>query len=139
MKNGRSHGANSYTLRRSWTRCTVWKGVDLSTRPLVPTASCAGTRLSTPRRVDANSSRYTMKKSSMATKNPDNERIKHRYFAYLREAKRLSEASIDGVAAALHRFGVYIDHRDFKAFHYQQAVAFKRYLADQVSQRRGRS
>jgi site-specific recombinase XerC len=73
----------------------------------------------------------------MRTNNPDNERIKHRYFAYLREAKRLSEASIDGIAAALHRFEAYTGYREFKAFHYQQAVAFKRHLADQVSQRSG--
>jgi len=73
----------------------------------------------------------------MRTNNPDNERIKHRYFAYLREAKRLSETSIDGIAAALHRFEIYTGYREFKAFHYQQAVAFKRHLAEQVSQRSG--
>jgi integrase len=73
----------------------------------------------------------------MRTNNPDNERIKHRYFAYLREAKRLSETSIDGVAAALHRFEAYTGYREFKAFHYQQAVAFKRHLAEQVSRRSG--
>lgn len=73
----------------------------------------------------------------MRTNNPDNERIKHRYFAYLREAKRLSETSIDGVAAALHRFETYTKHREFKAFHYQQAVAFKRHLAEQASRRSG--
>jgi site-specific recombinase XerC len=73
----------------------------------------------------------------MRTNNPDNERIKHRYFAYLREAKRLSEASIDGVAAALHRFEAYTSYREFKAFHYQQAVAFKRHLAEEVSRRSG--
>lgn len=73
----------------------------------------------------------------MRTNNPDNERIKHRYFAYLQEAKRMSGTTIDGVAAALHRFEAYTGYRDFKAFHYQQAVAFKRYLADQVSQRSG--
>ena len=73
----------------------------------------------------------------MRTNNPENERVKHRYFAYLREAKRLSEASIDGVAAALHRFETYTSYREFKAFHYQQAVAFKRYLAGQVNARSG--
>ena len=73
----------------------------------------------------------------MRTNNPANERIKHRYFAYLREAKRLGETSIDAVAAALHRFEVYTGYREFKAFHYQQAVAFKRHLADQLSQRSG--
>jgi integrase len=73
----------------------------------------------------------------MRTNNPDNERIKHRYFSYLREAKRRDETTIDSVAAALHRFGTFTGYRDFKAFHYQQAVAFKRHLSDQVSQRSG--
>src|SRR5690349_10752193 len=77
------------------------------------------------------------KLTPMRTNNPDNERIKYRYFAYLREAKRMSETTIDGVAAALHRFEDYTRYREFKAFHYQQAVAFKRHLADQVSQRSG--
>ena len=40
----------------------------------------------------------------MTKHNPKNERIKRQYFAYLREAKRQSEASVDAVAAALARF-----------------------------------
>jgi len=32
---------------------------------------------------------------------PDNERIKRRYFAYLKEAKRHSEPTVDAVAKAL--------------------------------------
>jgi integrase/recombinase XerD len=73
----------------------------------------------------------------MRTNNPNNERIKHRYFAYLGEARRLTETTIDGVAAALHQFEAYTGYREFKAFHYQQAVAFKRHLAGQTSQRSG--
>jgi hypothetical protein len=33
-----------------------------------------------------------------------NERIKHEYFGYLKEAKQLSEHSVDAVAKALDRF-----------------------------------
>lgn len=69
----------------------------------------------------------------MAQHNARNERIKRRYFTFLREAKRQSEASVDAVAAALARFEGYTRHRDFKTFHHQQAVAFKRHLADQNS------
>ena len=47
------------------------------------------------------------------------------------------ETSIDGVATALHEFEVYTSYREFKAFHYQQAVAFKRHLAEQMSRRSG--
>jgi integrase len=66
-----------------------------------------------------------------------NERIKRRYFAYLKEAKRYSESSIDAVAKALHRFESDTKFRDFKAFHIEQAIAFKRRLADQVSAQTG--
>lgn len=67
----------------------------------------------------------------MSQHNPKNERIKRQYLTYLRDAKRQSEASLDAVAGALARFEGYNRHRDFKAFHYQQAVAFKQHLANQ--------
>jgi site-specific recombinase XerD len=71
----------------------------------------------------------------MTMHNANNERIKRRYFAYLKEAKRHSEPTVDAVAKALDRFEVYTKHRDFKAFHFEQAIAFKRYLAEQKGQR----
>ncbi len=40
----------------------------------------------------------------MATHNANNERIQPRYFTYLKEAMRYSEASVDGAAKALSRF-----------------------------------
>jgi integrase/recombinase XerD len=73
----------------------------------------------------------------MRTHSPENERIKRAYFAYLKEARRLSEPSIDAAAAAISRFEAYTSYRDFKSFHIQQAVAFKRKLAEQISRRTG--
>lgn len=73
----------------------------------------------------------------MTKHNPRNERIKRQYFAYLREAKRQSEASVDAVSAALARFEAHSRHRDFKTFHHHQAVAFKHHLAAQDSQATG--
>jgi integrase len=73
----------------------------------------------------------------MRKHNPENERIKRAYFLYLKEARRLSEHSIDAVAAALSRFETYTNCRDFKRFHKQQAVAFKRKLSEQVSLQTG--
>ncbi len=69
----------------------------------------------------------------MKIHNADNERIKRSYLRYLREARRQSEASLDVVAKALSRFEAYTKHQSFKAFHYEQAIAFKRHLADQIS------
>lgn len=73
----------------------------------------------------------------MTTHNADNERIKRRYFAYLKEAKRHSEPTVDAVAKALARFEVDTKYRDFRAFHFEQAIAFKRRLAEQRAQRSG--
>jgi integrase len=71
------------------------------------------------------------------TYNANNERIKRKYFAYLKEAKRQSEPTVDASAKALNRFEFYTKCRDFKAFHVQQAIAFKNHLADQRGQRSG--
>jgi site-specific recombinase XerD len=71
----------------------------------------------------------------MKTHSPQNERVKHAYFTYLREAKGMSETSIDQTAKALSRFESYTGHRDFKLFHRKQAEAFKQHLASQRSER----
>ena len=67
----------------------------------------------------------------MKTHDAQNERIKRRYLTFLKEAKRFSESSLDGVAKAIHRFESYTKFRDFRQFHIQQAVAFKVDLANQ--------
>src|SRR5262249_14082607 len=65
----------------------------------------------------------------MTPHNAANERVKRRYFVYLREARRQSEASVDAAAKALARFEEFTGYRDFKAFHIEQAVAFKKRLS----------
>ena len=73
----------------------------------------------------------------MTKYNADNERFKRKYFAYLKEAVRNSEATVDAAAKALARFEVHTKHKDFKAFHYEQAIAFKKHLAEQKGQQSG--
>lgn len=73
----------------------------------------------------------------MTKYNADNERIKRKYFAYLKEAIRNSEATVDAVAKALARFEAHTKYKDFKAFHYEQAIAFKKHLAEQKTQQSG--
>lgn len=73
----------------------------------------------------------------MTKYNPVNERIKRKYFAFLKEAKRHSEPTVDAAAKALSRFESYTRYREFKAFHYEQAVAFKNHLAEQRGQQSG--
>ena len=67
----------------------------------------------------------------------ENERIKRKYFAFLKEAKRHSEPTVDAAAKALNRFEVYTKYRDFKTFHFEQAIAFKKHLAEQKGQQSG--
>lgn len=73
----------------------------------------------------------------MTTHNANNERIKRQYFAYLKEAMGYSEATVDAVAKALARFEENSKFRDFKRFHFELAVTFKRYLAEQTNQQTG--
>jgi integrase/recombinase XerD len=74
----------------------------------------------------------------MTKHNANNERIKRQYFIFLKEAKRQNESSVDAVAKAISRFEAYNHYRDFKAFHFQQAVGFKAHLAKQTNQRTGK-
>lgn len=75
----------------------------------------------------------------MRTHCPANERIKREYLVYLKEAQRYSEPTIDSVATAIARFEQYNSYKDFKRFHIQQAVAFKKKLAAQTNAATGKS
>ncbi len=67
-----------------------------------------------------------------------NERIKHKYFEYLKEAQRRNPTSVDQAAAALSRFENSTGHKDFKKFHRAQAVSFKHKLDRENSVRTGK-
>lgn len=68
---------------------------------------------------------------------PANERIKRDYFDFLREAKGQSIDTVDAVAQALARFEADTQHKDFRTFRKEQAIAFKRRLADRDSRATG--
>jgi integrase/recombinase XerD len=67
----------------------------------------------------------------MKKRNTNNVRAIRNYCVFLKEAKRQSDASVDGVTKAINRFEEYTKYKDFKQFHYQQAVGFKKYLMGQ--------
>jgi len=73
----------------------------------------------------------------MPSYNTENERIKRAYFAHLRAACGLSEATTDTVAKAVNRFECSTRFRSFKKFHIEQAIAFRRRLNEAVSDRGG--
>lgn len=69
---------------------------------------------------------------------PANERIKYKYVAFLREARQLGDHSIDQVCKALDRFETYTKRRHFREYRIEQAIAFKRHLANVNGERSGK-
>ena len=74
----------------------------------------------------------------MIKHNPENERIKRKYFIFLKEAKRHSEPTVDATAKALSRFEDYTKYKDFKKFNFEHAIAFKKNLAEQKGKQSGK-
>lgn len=74
----------------------------------------------------------------MSKHNAANERIKRDYFRLLKDGRGYDDASIDAVAASISRFETYTRFKSFEKFHIEQAVGFKRWLAEQQNQRTGR-
>jgi len=70
--------------------------------------------------------------------NARNERIKRRYFEFLKHARQQSEQSIDKAAAAIERFDAWNRRKDFRQFHIEQPIAFKEYLEKQRHSKTGR-
>ena len=68
----------------------------------------------------------------------ENVRVKREYLIFIREAKRYSPATVDGVAKSIQRFEEYNRFKSFRAFHIRQAVAFKADLAQQRSNSTGK-
>jgi integrase len=58
----------------------------------------------------------------------ENERIKRKYMAYLKQANGQDQKSIDKAAAALVKFEESTKYKPFKKFHIDQAGKFKTYL-----------
>ncbi len=73
----------------------------------------------------------------MAKNNAPNERIKRDYFRFLSEARGRDQVTIDRAAKSLARFEESTSRKDFRRFHREQAMKFKRQLADTVSARTG--
>ena len=70
--------------------------------------------------------------------NAENERIKHEYFGYERDARQKSEDTIDAMAAALHRFDGFFNRKSYKKFRHHVAQDYKRWLKKQKNKRTGR-
>ncbi|WP_429931485.1 site-specific integrase [Agrobacterium vitis] len=74
----------------------------------------------------------------MRKHHPKNERIKRRYFDYLKEARRMDVSSVDMAAAAIAGFEQWSNYRDFATFHIEQAKNFKAHLANARHEKTGK-
>ncbi len=74
----------------------------------------------------------------MAKYNAENERVKRRYFTYLKEADRNAAVTVDAAANAIYRFETYTKFKSLKAFHINQAIGFKKMLAERISNKTGK-
>jgi integrase len=74
----------------------------------------------------------------MRKHHPQNERIKREYFSYLEQANRMSQSSVDQVAAAISQFEHGTSFKDFRKFHIAQAVAFKHRLQHHINPETGK-
>jgi integrase len=70
--------------------------------------------------------------------NANNERIKKKYLTFLKEARGRSVNTVDAAANAIACFEEYNNFKDFKAFHYKQAIGFKKHLANRKHHRTGK-
>ena len=64
----------------------------------------------------------------MSKHTSDNLRIKRKYLVWLKDAKRLSQSSIDKAAASIAIYDRWLKGKDYRAFHSERARAFKRHL-----------
>ena len=69
---------------------------------------------------------------------PENERIKHRYLGFLKDARGRDEKTIDKVAAALSEFEAAVGWKDFRRFHRDWGERFKTHLSRARSKRTGK-
>lgn len=58
----------------------------------------------------------------------DNERIKRRYFRYMKEARGLSPTTLNLAALAIAEYEQFTERADFRSFTSSRAVAYKRHL-----------
>ncbi|MEP3350132.1 MAG: site-specific integrase [Hyphomicrobiales bacterium] len=68
----------------------------------------------------------------------ENERIKRRYFQFIREADGKDEKTVEKVASAILRFEQDTGFKCFKRFNIEQVVAFKKRLSKVTNQQTGK-
>ncbi len=73
----------------------------------------------------------------MSNNNQNNLRTKRKYLLWLKDARGLSEASVDKAAASISTYETFLKGKDYRVFHSEQARAFKRYLTNLRNEKNG--
>jgi integrase len=71
----------------------------------------------------------------MSKYNPENERVKRDYVNHMRLAQGKQDATVVAALAAIHRFEESTGHRPFRAFHIEQAKAFREKIVSRPGSR----
>lgn len=80
----------------------------------------------------------TLRKAKpMAKRSKDNLRIKRKYLLWRKDARGISEASLDKTGAAITLYDTWLGGKDFRAFHAERARSFKRHLSGLRNERTG--
>ncbi|MDX1918643.1 MAG: hypothetical protein SFT81_05835 [Candidatus Caenarcaniphilales bacterium] len=70
--------------------------------------------------------------------NLQNEKIKHKYFNFLKESQGLTEATINAIKKSIYRYEEFSDFEDFSRFTQKKAVAFKKWIEEKEHPRSGK-
>ena len=60
--------------------------------------------------------------------NAENEKVKHKYYDFLKESQGYSELTINAIKKAIYRYEEFSDFEEFSKFNQKRAVEFKKWL-----------
>lgn len=69
--------------------------------------------------------------------NPENERIKRKYFEYQKEAHQKSASTVDNIRKSITQYEIATKYKSFKTFSKDKAIAFKKQYFEQQNKRTG--
>lgn len=72
---------------------------------------------------------------TMLKSNLENEKIKRKYYDFLKESQGYSDATITAVKKSIYRYEEFTDFEDFSKFNKKKAVEFKKWLEEKLDPR----
>lgn len=72
---------------------------------------------------------------TMLKSNLENEKIKRKYYDFLKESQGYSDATITAIKKSIYRYEEFTDFEDFSKFNKKKAVEFKKWLEEKLDPR----